>query len=95
MGLKETYQEKMEAQIREWTAKIKELKARADQATADLKIKMYKEIDELKARQAEAQKKLDQIRGASAEKWESLKASSEQVMEEWKKKWENVKSRYL
>jgi len=38
MGLKEAYQEKMEAQLKEWTAKLAEMKAKADLASADAKV---------------------------------------------------------
>ncbi len=68
MGLKEDYQEKLEAQLKEWSAKISDLKAKADQASADVKIKMSKEIDDLKVRKEAAQQKLTEIKAAGAEK---------------------------
>ena len=55
MKLKEAYQEKLEAQVKEWTAKLAEMKAKADQAGADAKTQMYKQIDQLQA-QKEAPK---------------------------------------
>jgi hypothetical protein len=95
MGLKEDYQEKMEARIREWTAKINELKAEADRATADMKIKMQLEIDDLREKTEAVQKYLEEIRAASSEKWESLRAGAEKAMDEWKKKWDGLKSKYF
>ncbi|HEX9883036.1 MAG TPA: hypothetical protein VGA79_03635 [Desulfobaccales bacterium] len=94
MGLKEAYQEKLEAQLKEWSAKLNELKAKADKATADAKIKMYREIDNLKAKKDVAQQKLDEIKAAGAEKWESLKAASEKTMEDLKSKWASVKAKF-
>jgi len=94
MGLKEAYQEKLEAQLKEWSAKLHELKAKADKATADAKIKMYQEIDDLKAKKEVAQQKLDEIKAAGAEKWESLKAASEKTMEDLKSKWASVKAKF-
>ena len=56
MGLKEAYQEKIEAQIREWNAKLDEYKAKADKAKADVKIQMYQQMDRLRAqKEAEGQ----------------------------------------
>jgi uncharacterized protein YbjQ (UPF0145 family) len=94
MGLKEAYQEKLEAQIKEWTAKLTEMKAKADQAGADAKIKMYQQIDQLGARKEAAQEKLNEIKAASAESWEALKAGSEKALEEMKKTWESMKAKF-
>ena len=95
MGLKEDYLDKIETQIREWAAKINELKAKAEQGSADLKSKMTQEIEDLRARKEAAQQKLAEMRAAGAEKWESLKTGTEKAVEEWKKKWESLKSKYL
>ena len=35
MGMKEAYQQKLEAQLDEWTADINKMKAKADKADAD------------------------------------------------------------
>ena len=94
MGLKEAYQEKLEAQLKEWSAKITELKAKADLASADAKIKLYRELDDLKARKAAAQEKLNEIKAAGAEKWESLKAAADKGLEDLKHRWESVKGKF-
>jgi chromosome segregation ATPase len=95
MGMKEVYQEKIEAQLKEWSAKINELKAKADQASADAKSKIYQEIEDLKPKMEAAQKKLNDIKAAGAEKWENLKTASEKTMEELKSRWKIVKNKYL
>lgn len=94
MGLKEAYQEKIEAQIKEWTAKLQEYKAKADQANADAKIQMYHQIDRLRAQKDAAQQKLNAIKAASGDSWEALKAGSERALEEMKKTWEEMKSKF-
>jgi predicted nuclease with TOPRIM domain len=94
MGLKEAYQEKIEAQLKEWSAKITELKAKADKTSADAKIKLYQELDDLKARKEAAQQKLNEIKAASAEKWESLKTASDKAVEDLKHKWESIKAKF-
>ena len=94
MGLKEAYQEKIEAQIREWTAKLQEYKAKADKASADVKIQMHQQLDHLRAQKEAAQQKLNEIKAASGESWEVLKAGSEKALEEMKKTWESVKSKF-
>lgn len=94
MGLKEAYQEKLEAQIKEWTAKLTELKAKADQAGAGAKAHLHQQIDQFRARNEAAQQKLDEIKAASAESWETLKAGSERALDEMKKTWRSMKSKF-
>jgi uncharacterized coiled-coil DUF342 family protein len=94
MGLKEAYQEKLEAQIKEWTAKLTELKAKADKAGADAKVQMYKQIDQLRAHKEAAQQKLNEIKASRADTWETLKAGSEKALDEMKKTWESLRSKF-
>ena len=68
MGLKEDYQEKVETHLKEWTAKINELTGKAEQASADVKAKMLKEIEDLRGRKDELQQKLNEIKAASSGK---------------------------
>ena len=55
MGLKEAYQEKLEAQLKEWSAKFNELQAKAEIAKADAKIELQKHLQTLQAKQEAAQ----------------------------------------
>jgi len=84
MGLKDAYLEKMEAQFREWGAKIDELKAKADKAEAGAKIEYMKQLDVLKAKRDAAQTQLGEIRAAGEEAWEHLKSGVEGAWSELK-----------
>ena len=95
MGLKEDYQAKLEAQLKEWSGKLNELKAKADKTTAEAKAKMYQEIDDLKPKIEAAQQRLGEIKAASAEKWESLKAASDKTMTELKSRWDGIKKKFF
>ena len=77
MELKDAYQDKMDARLREWQAKIDALKARADQAEAEQKIKYYEEIETLRTKQQKVQQKLEELRSAGASAWEEVKAGVE------------------
>lgn len=79
MGLKEAYQDKLEAQLQEWTAKLDQLKAKADGAEAEAKIEYYKQIDGVRAKVAVAQEKLNELKTSSGEAWETLKCGVESV----------------
>jgi F0F1-type ATP synthase membrane subunit b/b' len=94
MKLKEAYQEKLEAQIKEWTAQLAEMKAKADKAGADAKSQMYQQIDQVRARKEAVQQKLTEIKAASADSWQALKTGSEKALDEMKKTWESMKSKF-
>lgn len=82
MDTKKAYQEKMEAQIREWSAKMELLRAKADKTKAEAKIKYYEQIEELKEKQELAHLKLNELRGSKDEAWEELKAGFDKAWEE-------------
>jgi hypothetical protein len=94
MGLKDAYQEKIEAQIKEWSAKLAEMKAKADKAGGDAKIHLYQQIDAMKARKEAAEEKLGELKQASAESWETLKEGMEKTLDEVKKTWEAMKAKF-
>lgn len=84
MSMKEAYQKKMEAQLKEWSAKIDVLKAKADKAGAEQKIRYYELIDSLRANQQKVREKLDKLRASSETAWEELSNSVEHAWEELK-----------
>ena len=84
MSLKDAYIDKMEAQLREWGAKIDELKAKADKAKTGAKIEYMKQLDSLKDKRDAEQTKLGEIRAAGEEAWESLKTGVEGAWSELK-----------
>jgi hypothetical protein len=77
MSIKEAYEQKQQAQLNEWAAQIKKLKAKADMAEADAQLSYYKQIEELQSMQDEATKKLTKLKNAGDEAWEDLKAGME------------------
>ena len=95
MGLKEAYQEKIEAELQEWNARINELKARAATAKADAKFDLYNRIDILRAKLEAVQAKLQELKQGGVEKWESLKADTERGLDDLKKRWDDFKAKNL
>lgn len=94
MGLKEAYQQKMEAQLKEWSAKIDLLKAKADKAEAGAKVEYYKQIDELRVKAEAAQTKLQQVKEAGEEAWETFKDGAEKAWAELKKAVESASAKF-
>jgi hypothetical protein len=92
MGLKEAYQEKLEAQLKEWSAKFNELRAKAEMAKADAKIEIQKHLQTLQAKQEAAHQKLEELKKAGADTWEKAKPGLEQAMDGLKRAWESIKA---
>ena len=74
MGMKESYEQKLQAQLDEWGSKIDTLKAKADKAEADIQLEYYEEIERLRTLQEEATLKLNELKSSSDDAWEDLKA---------------------
>jgi uncharacterized coiled-coil DUF342 family protein len=85
MNMKEVYQKKLQAQLDQWSAEIDKLKAKADNAEADVQIEYYKQIEELRTMQKSANSKLTELKASSDDAWEELKAGMDSA-------WNSLKS---
>ncbi|GJL79191.1 MAG: hypothetical protein NPINA01_21800 [Nitrospinaceae bacterium] len=79
MSTKEAYLQKFRAQLDEWDAEIQKLKARAQKASAELKIDYKEDLEEMRAKQEVARKKLDELTHSGDEAWEDLKDGMEKA----------------
>jgi phage-related minor tail protein len=73
MHTKERYQEKLGAQLKEWTAQIDELKTRTDMAAAETVAQSRRQLENLSAQRDAAQAKLDALRQSGDQNWEVLR----------------------
>ena len=62
-----------EVQLKQWGAKLDEFVAKADRAGTTARIDNRKLIDDLRAKCRAAQSKLDEVRTAGSNKWETGK----------------------
>ncbi len=81
---RKAYEEKFDAQLKEFSAQIALLKARADKGKAEAKIEYYKTVEALQQKQDEAMKKLHELKSAGDEAWEDLKTGAENAWDEVK-----------
>jgi multidrug resistance efflux pump len=91
---RKAYEEKLDAQVKEWSAQIELLKAKADKAKADVKIEYYKTIEALQSKQNEAKAKLQELKTAGDEAWEDLKTGAEKAWAEVKTAYHDASSRF-
>ena len=74
MSMKQAYQDKLQAQLDQWRAEIGKLQAKAQGSSAQAQLDYYKQIENLRSMQVDAEKKLDELRQSGDEAWEDLKA---------------------
>jgi predicted ATP-binding protein involved in virulence len=91
---RKAYEEKLDAQLKEWSAQITLLKAKADTAKADAKIEYYKIIEVLQHKQNNARTKLQELKTAGDEAWEDLKVGAEKAWAEVKAAYHEASSRF-
>ena len=91
---RKAYEEKVDAQLKEWSAEIALLKAKADKAKAEVKIEYYKTIETLQGKQDAAKMKLQELRTAGDDAWEDLNTGAENVWTEVKTAFQSASSRF-
>ena len=88
------FEEKLEAQMKEWNAQIDLLKAKADTAKAEAKVDYYAKIEALQHKRDTARTKLQELQAAGDEAWEDLKAGAEKAWAEVKKAFHDAASKF-
>ncbi len=81
MEEKKSYLRKMAEALEQLDTKVAELKAKAARAGEEAKVEIDKKVVELTAKQQEAKQKLQELKEAGADKWESLKGRTEKARE--------------
>jgi hypothetical protein len=91
---KKAFEEKFDAQLKEWSAEIARLKVKANRAKAEVKIEYYKTLETLQVKQDAARTKLKELRSAGDDAWEDVKAGAENVWTEIKTILQSAASRF-
>lgn len=94
MATKEAYQKKLEAQFKEWDAKLALLSAKAQKATADARITYENELENLKSKRAAARKTLEELAKRGENAWEDMRVGAEKAWDEMNKAIEKVMARF-
>jgi hypothetical protein len=91
---RKAYEEKIDAQLKEWSAEIALLNAKADKARAEAKTEYYKTIESLQGKQDKVRMKLQEIRTAGDDAWEDLKNGAENVWTEVNSAFQSATSKF-
>jgi len=93
MAKKEVYLEKLEAQLKEWKAKIEILGEKAAKATGETKIELTKEIKELRLKRETVKEKWSELQKASDVAWDAIKEGAEKAVAELKNALDRIVSK--
>jgi len=91
---RKAYEDKYDAQLREWSAEIILLNAKADKAKAEAKIEYYKAIEALQGKHDTARTKLQELRTAGDDAWEDLRKGAENIWADVKIAFNSAASRF-
>lgn len=82
MKTKDEYINSLAAELKEWSAQIDLLTAKAEKATADVKLKYLEELDALRVKQHEAAAKVKELEESSGDAWVAVKQTADKVWDD-------------
>ncbi len=94
METKDTYKQKLKTQLKEWSAQIDLLDAKAENVGANVKIKYTRELDKLRAKLREATEKVKELEEASGDAWVEVKETADKVWDDLKTGVASVASKF-
>ena len=94
MKNREEYIEKMTAQLKEWSRKIDLLEFKARAAKADAKITYEQRIRDMKSKREAVMTRLQELKGAGNEAWESMTTGVEAAWDEFKRAFTEAKDKF-
>lgn len=94
MTPKQDFQRKLEAQLKEWDAKLDELKTKALEAKAEIRADYEKQLEILAGKRTAAQAKMQELRLRTEDAWEDLKSGTEKAWDEMRKALDQIASRF-
>lgn len=77
MSTRDEYVRRMQAKLEEWNADIDALTARGSEVSAEMKHEYQQQIEALKAKQAGARQKMEELQKSGESAWDDLKAGIE------------------
>ncbi len=91
---KKTYQQQAEKTLKGFEQKMDEMKAKAAGMKMESKEKFDREMEVLKEKKAVADRKLEKLGSATAENWGKMKDEMDNAMDDLKKQYDGMKSRF-
>jgi hypothetical protein len=89
-GAREKVLGKMEKKLKTWGDEIEKLRGKTDKLGAEAREKVQVQVEDLRAKQDAARKKLQEMRKAGGEAWVDLREGAEDSLDELRKAVEKV-----
>lgn len=70
---REAYREKIRAQVRQWEARLEELRAKKDEAAADIRLKLNRQVREAERSRDEAMQSLRKLERRGGVLWQGTR----------------------
>lgn len=94
MVRKDVYWEKMEAQLKDWKAKIEMLEDKAAKATGETKNELMRAIVELRQKKELVKEKWEKMQKEGSAAWDTMKEGLEKAVSELKNAFDKVTARF-
>ncbi len=94
MDKMEAYREKLEAQLKEWKAKIEMLEEKAVRATGETKAELTRAIAELRQNKEVVKEKWSELQKQSGAAWDTMKEGVEKKAAELKEALDKIVARF-
>ncbi len=94
MSKKEAFEKQFEARLKEWKAEVDVLRAKADKADAEMRIKYHEQIDELQEKEKEIRSQLSSLKNAGEESWQDLKKGLQEASDSLSKSFSSIKAKF-
>jgi len=91
---KQAFLQKLETQIQEWDVKLADLKAKAQEATTEVRADYEKQLETLTEKRDIAQVKIQELRLRAGDVWEDLKSGTEKAWDEMQKALDRIAARF-
>jgi uncharacterized coiled-coil DUF342 family protein len=94
MSSRDEYIRKMQVKLEEWNAEIDKLTAKANEVSADIRSEYNEQIETLKAKQAAARQKIEEVQKSGESAWQDLKSGVELAWGAIEEAIDSAKSRF-
>jgi hypothetical protein len=91
---KEAFQQRLEAQLKEWDDRLGELKAKAMDDGSELRADYEKQLETLTAKRDALQTKATELRKRTEDAWEDLKSGTEKAWDDMRDTLNRITSRF-
>lgn len=88
------YREKLEAQLKEWKAKIEQLEEKAAKATGETRSELMGMIGDLRQKKGVVRERLNALQKEGGAAWDTMKEGVEKAASELKSALDRVVSRF-